>query len=64
MKTISIPKDMAKEELLLLTRREYDQLLDTIRKIEKKQNYILTYKKRFEKLKKENLQGRLLLLKN
>ena len=27
---------MAKEDLLIMTRREYEQLLDTIRKIEKK----------------------------
>lgn len=36
MRTISIPKIMANEELLLMTRREYEKFLDAIKKIENK----------------------------
>jgi len=36
MRAISIPKTMAKEELLLMTRREYERLLGAIKKIEGK----------------------------
>ena len=57
MKTISIPKDMAKEELLLLTRKEYDHLLDTIRKIEKKAELDSDLQEAIQEVKKGKLTG-------
>ena len=57
MKTISIPKTMAKEELLLMTRREYDQLLDTIRKIEKKVELDSGLQEAIKEVKKGKLTG-------
>ncbi|MBI2068703.1 MAG: hypothetical protein HYT67_01175 [Candidatus Yanofskybacteria bacterium] len=57
MKTISIPKTMAKEELLLLTRKEYDQLLDTIRKIEKKAELDPDLQEAIKEIKKGKLIG-------
>lgn len=57
MKTISIPKTMAKEELLLMTRREYDQLLGTIRKIEKKAELDFDLQEAIKEVKRGKLTG-------
>lgn len=48
---------MAKEELLLLTRKEYDQLLDTIRKIEKKAELDPDLQEAIKEIKKGKLIG-------
>lgn len=48
---------MAKEELLLLTRREYDQLLDTIRKIEKKVELDSGLQEAIKEVKRGKLTG-------
>ena len=57
MRTISIPKTMAKEELLLLTRKEYDQLLNTINKIEKKLELDSDLQEAIKEVKKGKVTG-------
>ncbi len=48
---------MAKEELLLMTRREYDQLLGTIRKIEKKAELDFDLQEAIKEVKRGKLTG-------
>jgi len=64
MRTISIPKTMAKEELLLLTRREYDQLLDTLKKLEKKAELDSDLMEAVKEAKKGKLVGPFNSVKN
>lgn len=57
MRTISIPKTMAKEELLLMTRREYEQLLGTIKKIENKVELDTELQEAVKEARKAKLHG-------
>lgn len=57
MRAISIPKTMAKEELLLMTRREYERLLGTIKKIEDKVELDQELQKALREAKKGKLHG-------
>lgn len=57
MRTISIPKIMANEELLLMTRREYEKLLGTIKKIENKVELDAELREAVREMKKGKLSG-------
>lgn len=48
---------MAKEDLLIITRREYEQLVDTVRKIEKKAAFDLDLLEAVKEAKKGKLSG-------
>ncbi|MDP3697544.1 MAG: hypothetical protein Q8R55_06045 [Candidatus Taylorbacteria bacterium] len=57
MRAISIPKTMAKEELLLMTRREYERLLGTLKKIENKVELDAELREAIREARKGKLNG-------